>query len=86
MGGKTMLRHFEHIGSGNIHASLNAPETHHTSIRPLSNQRSPIGFGRNLSLFWREVILSNSKFIGPVLKLTFSSCITDRTVQRMVDQ
>jgi hypothetical protein len=86
MGGKTMLRHLKHIRSWHIHAGLDAAETHHASIKPLPDQRSPIGDGGKLSFFWRILVLFNPEFIGAVLELAFSSCITDRTVKRMIDQ
>jgi hypothetical protein len=84
--GKTMLCHLKHIRSWHIHAGLDAAETHHTSIKPLPDQRSSIGDGGKLSFFWRILVLFNPEFIGAVLKLAFSSCITYGAIQRMIDQ
>jgi hypothetical protein len=80
MRGKTMLCHLEDIRSWYIHACLDAAETHHTSIKPLPDQRSSIGNGGKLPFFLRIFILFNTEFIGAVLKLAFSSSITNRTV------
>jgi hypothetical protein len=86
MGGIPMLCHLQHISPWNINAGLNATEAHDTSIGPLANQRSSI-FKRWTFYFFGDVLLMvDSKFIGTVLELTFSSSIADWTVQRMVDQ
>jgi hypothetical protein len=86
MGGKAMLCHLENIRSWHIQTSLNAAETHHTSIKPLPDQRGTIGDGGKLSLLLRILVFIDPEFISAVLKLAFSSSITDRAVQRMVDQ
>jgi hypothetical protein len=83
---KTMLCHLKDIRPRHIHASLDAAQTHDTSIKPLPDQRGSIGDGGELSLFWRILVLFDPEFIGTVLELTFSSSIADRAVQRMVDQ
>jgi hypothetical protein len=86
VGRKSMLRHFEHISPDNFKAGLDTPETHHTSIKPLPDQRSPVRYARRLSFFTRILVMVDSKFIRPVLKLTFSSGIADRAFDRMVDE
>jgi hypothetical protein len=86
MGRIPMLSHLQHIGSWNINAGLDTTKTHDTSIHPLPNQRSAIFYRWSFYFFGDELYMVNPKFIGAVLELTFSSCIADRTVQRMVDQ
>jgi hypothetical protein len=86
MGGISMLCYLQHIGPWNINAGLDAAEAHDTSIKPLPDQGSPIRDGGKLSFLWRKLVLFDPEFIGAVLELAFSSSITDRTVQRMVDQ
>jgi hypothetical protein len=65
---------------------MNASKTHNASIKPLSDQRGPIRDRGNFSFFWRILVLFDPEFISAILKLTFSSSVTDRTVQGMVDQ
>jgi hypothetical protein len=86
MGREAMFRHLEDVRSWHIHTGLDAAETHHTSIKPLLDQGGSIGDGGKLSFLWRKLILFYSEFIGAILELAFSSRITDRTVQRMIDQ
>jgi hypothetical protein len=86
MGDEAMLCYLEDIRPWNIQTGMDASETHYASIKPLSDQRGPIRNGGKLSFFRRILVLFNTEFIGAVLKLTFSSGITDRTVQRMIDQ
>jgi hypothetical protein len=86
MGGETAFFHLEHICSRNIDAGLNASQTHDTSIKPLPDERRPIGSGWNFPLLGRKLVLFDSKFIGAVLKLAFSSSIAHRTVKGMVDE
>jgi hypothetical protein len=86
MGTIPLFCHFQHIGPWNINAGLNTTKTHDASIHPLTNQRSAIFYRWPFYFFSDELDMVNPKFIGAVLKLTFSSCIADRTVQRMVDQ
>jgi hypothetical protein len=81
-----MFRHFEDISPWNIDTGLDAPETHHAPVKPLPDQRSPVGDGRNFSPFRRKLILLDSKFMGPVLELALSSGIADWAVQGMVNQ
>jgi hypothetical protein len=86
MGRIPMLRHFQHIGSWNINAGLDATKTHDASIHPLPNQRSAIFYGWPFYFFSDELDMVDPEFIGTVLELAFSSGIADRAVQRMVDQ
>jgi hypothetical protein len=83
---KTMLGYFEDIGPRYIDTGLNAAETHHATIKPLPDQRGSIRSGRDLSFFGRKLVLLYAELIRAVLKLAFSSGITDRAVQRMIDQ
>jgi hypothetical protein len=83
---KPMLCHFEDIGSRHIHACLNTAEAHDTPIKPLLDQRGSIRKGGKFSFLWKILIFFDPKFVSAVLKLAFSSSITDRAIQRMVDQ
>jgi hypothetical protein len=83
---KPMLGDFEDIGTRHIDTGLNAAETHHAAIKPLPDQRSSIRSRRDLSFFGRKFVLLYAELIRAVLKLAFSSGITDRTVERMIDQ
>jgi len=85
-GEKPMLCDLEHISSWDVDAGLDTTEAHDTSVKPLPDQRGSIFDTGNLPLLRRELILFDSKFIGPVLKLTLSAGITDWTIQGMVDQ
>jgi hypothetical protein len=85
-GEKPMLCDLEHISSWDVDAGLDTTEAHDTSVKPLLDQRGSIFDTGNLPLLRREFILLDSKFIGPVLKLTLSAGITDWTIQGMVDQ
>jgi hypothetical protein len=86
MGGEPVFFDLEHICPGNVETGLDASQTHDTSIKPLPNQRGSIGSGGNFPLLGRKFVLFDSKFIGAILKLAFSSGIADRTVKRMVDE
>jgi hypothetical protein len=86
MGGIPMLGHLKNITPWNINAGLDTTKTHDTSIGPLTNQRSSIFKRWPFHFFGEELLMVDSKFIGTVLELTFSSGIADGTVQRMVDQ
>jgi hypothetical protein len=81
-----MFCDFQHICSWNINARLNTTKAHDTSIGPLPNQGSSVFKGWTFYFFSDELLMVDSKFIGAVLKLAFSSSIADRTVQRMIDQ
>ena len=81
-----MLCNLEDVGPGDIDAGLNAAKTHDASVKPLVNQGGSIRSGWSLPLFRRKLVALDSKFIRPVLELTFPSRITNRTVQRVVDQ
>jgi hypothetical protein len=80
MGGKTMLSHLENIRSWHIHAGLNAAETHHTSIKPLPDQRGSVGDRRKFSFLRRILVFLDPEFMGSILELTLSSGIAHRTV------
>jgi len=86
MGRKSALRHFEHISTDNLQTGLDAAETHHTSIKPLPDQRSSIRYPWEFSDFTRILIVVDSKFVRPVLKLAFPPGIADGTFDRMVDE
>jgi hypothetical protein len=79
-----MLRHFQDIRSRNIDTGLDASEAHHTAIKPLMDERRSIWNGGTLDLLGRKLIPLDPKFIGAVLKLTFSPGIAYRTVEGMV--
>jgi hypothetical protein len=81
-----VIRHVEHIGSWNIDAGMDASQTHDTSIEPLFNQGGTIVYGRMLHRLWRKFIGGDAKLIDTILKLTLASCITDRAVERVIDQ
>jgi hypothetical protein len=83
---KPMLCDLEHISSGDVDAGLDTAEAHDTSVKPLPDQRRSIFDTGQFPSLWVKLILLDSKFIGPVLKLTLSARITDRTIQGMVDQ
>jgi hypothetical protein len=80
MGGKTMLSHLENIRSWHIQAGLNAAETHHTSIKPLSDQRGSIRDGRKFSFLRRIFVFLDPEFVGSILELALSPGIANRTV------
>jgi hypothetical protein len=86
IGGKPMLCHLENIRSRHIHTGLNAAKTHDTSIKPLPDQWGSVRDGRKLSFLRRILVVLDPEFIGSILELAFSSGITNRTVQRMIDQ
>jgi len=80
MGGKTMLGHLENIRSWHIHAGLNAAETHHTSIKPLPDQRGSVRDRRKFSFLRRIFVFLDPEFIGSILELALSPGIAHRTV------
>jgi hypothetical protein len=86
MGDEAMLCHFKDISPRNIDTGLNATETHHTSIKPLSDQGGPIRCGGNFSFLWRILVLFDPEFIGAILKLTFATSITYWAIQGMINQ
>jgi hypothetical protein len=83
---KTMLSDFEDIRSWHIHTGLDAAQTHHTSIKPLPDQRGSVRERRKFPFLRRILVLLDSEFIGSILELALSPGIAHRTVQGMVDE
>ena len=86
VGGKTSIRHLEHIGPGNFEAGLNAAEAHHTPVKPLPDQGGSVLDRGAVDLFFGKFVRGDAELIGPVLKLAFPSCVADGAVQRMIDE
>jgi hypothetical protein len=80
MGGKAMLSHLEYIRSWHIHAGLDAAETHHTSIKPLPDQRGSVGDRRKFSFLRRIFVFLDPEFMGSILELAFSPGIANGAV------
>ena len=84
--GEAAFGHLKDICSRNIHAGLDAAEAHDATVKPLSNQRGPVGNRWNFPFFRRKLFPLNSKFMGSVLELASPPGIADRTVDRMFDK